>query len=209
MVSKKQKWIFNICPYISVLPTPFSSKLVFLCTRHKAARLWLALLNMSAVFSGHLPERMLGAWRPGSEGDWSLCHPSQELPLSWCIIEPLNQLPPSLSPPSFLSRVENGSQSQRKKIETEIDREVKVTSLSFSYLHLRCYGLLLYKRTAKDGEVKGLVWALVSGFNCPLCQIGDNKQFEALSSLRSSFLSLPPARGEATQRTLKQDVSGR
>lgn len=25
----------------------------------------------------------------------------------------------------------------------------------------------------------GFVWALVSGFNCPLCQIGDNKQFEA------------------------------
>lgn len=51
-------------------------------------------LNMSAGFSGHLPERMLGAWRPGSEGDWCLCHPSQELPLSWCIIEPLNQLLP-------------------------------------------------------------------------------------------------------------------
>lgn len=56
--------------------------------------------------------------------------------------------------------------------------------------------------------VKGLVWALVSGFNCPLCQIGDNKQFEALSCFCSSLPSLlPPARGEATDRTLKQDVS--
>lgn len=69
-MSEKQKWIFNICPYISVLPTPFSFKLALLCTQHKAARLRLALLNMSAGFSGHLPERMLGAWRPGSEGDW-------------------------------------------------------------------------------------------------------------------------------------------
>lgn len=52
-------------------------------------------------------------------------------------------------------------------------------------------------------------WALVSGFNCPLCQIGDNKQFEALSCLCSSLLSLLPAWGEATDRTLKQDVSVR
>lgn len=81
---------------------------------------------------------MLGVWRPGSEGDWCLCHPSRELPLSWCIMEPLNQLPPSLSPPSFLSRMEKGSQKwKKKKGEAEIDREVKVTSLSFSYLHLR------------------------------------------------------------------------
>lgn len=82
-MSEKQKWIFNICPYISVLPTPLSVKLATgLCTRHKATQLRLALLNMSAGFSGHLPERMTGAWRPGSEGDWCLCHPSQELPLS-------------------------------------------------------------------------------------------------------------------------------
>lgn len=49
----------------------------------------------------------------------------------------------------------------------------------------------------------------MSGFNCPLCQIGDNKQFEALSCLCSALLSLPPALGEATDRTLKQDVSVR
>lgn len=53
------------------------------------------------------------------------------------------------------------------------------------------------------------MWALVSGFNCPLCQIGDNKQFEALSGHRSSLLSPLLARGEATDRTLKQDVSVR
>lgn len=64
-------------------------------------------------------------------------------------------------------------------------------------------------RTTMDGRVKGLVWALVSGFNCPLCQIGDNKQFEALSCPRSSLPPLPPAWGEATDRTLKQDVSVR
>lgn len=46
------------------------------------------------------------------------------------------------------------------------------------------------------------MWALVSGFNCPLCQIGDNKRFEA--RVLSAFL--PP---EATDRTLKQDVSVR
>lgn len=34
-----------------------------------------------------------------------------------------------------------------------------------------------------DGRVKALAGALVSGFNCPLCPIGDNKQFEALSCL--------------------------
>lgn len=179
-MSEKQKWIFNTCPYISVLPTPLSFKLAFLCTRHKAARLWLALLNMSAGFSGHLPERMLGAWRPGSEGDWRLCHPSQELPLSWYIIEPLNQLPPSLSPPSFLSRTENGSQAQEKK---ETDKEVKVTSLSFCYLHFRSYGLVLLNRTTTDRGGRARIWALVSGFYCPLCQIGDNKQFEALFCL--------------------------
>ncbi|KAF0038895.1 hypothetical protein F2P81_009379 [Scophthalmus maximus] len=60
-------------------------------------------------------------------------------------------------------------------------------------------------------EVKGLVWALVSGFNCPLCQIGDNKPFEALSCPPPPppILSLPPARGAATDRTLKQDASVR
>lgn len=60
-----------------------------------------------------------------------------------------------------------------------------------------------------DGKAKGLVWALVSGFNCPLCQIGDNKQFEALSCRCSSLLSLPSACIESTDRTLKQDVSVR
>lgn len=54
-----------------------------------------------------------------------------------------------------------------------------------------------------DGRAKGLVWALVSGLNCPLCQIGDNKQ-----SVRPSRLP-PPARGEATDGTLKQDASVR
>lgn len=63
---------------------------------------------------------------------------------------------------------------------------------------------MLRNTTTMDGKVEGLVPALVSGFNCPLCQIGDNKQFEALSCLRSSLLSLPPAWGEATDRTLKQ-----
>lgn len=58
-----------------------------------------------------------------------------------------------------------------------------------------------------DGRVKRLAWALVSGSNCPLCQIGDNKQFETLSYRCPSFL--PPAWGEATDKTLKQDVSVR
>lgn len=74
-----------------------------------------------------------------------LCHPSLELPLSWCIIEPLNQLPLSLSPSSFPVRDRaseprpKGKKEKKKKRET--DREVKVTSLSLCYLHLRCYGI--------------------------------------------------------------------
>lgn len=159
-------------------------------------------LNMSAGFSGHLPERMLWAWRPGSEGDWCLCHPSQQLPLSWCIIEPLNQLFSSLSPAAQLSTM---VRTKKKKKQRGTDRGVKVTSLFFSYLHLRCYGLALPNRTTMDGEAEGLVWALVSGFNCPLCQIGDNKQFEALSCHCLS----PPAYSEAADRTLKPDVSVR
>lgn len=49
-----------------------------------------------------------------------------------------------------------------------------------------------------DGKVKGLVWALVSGFNCPLCQIGDNKQFEApvLSPLLFSIAAACSGRGD-------------
>lgn len=49
------------------------------------------------------------------------------------------------------------------------------------------------------------MWAFVSGFNCPLCQIGDNKQFEALSGRRSSLSS--GARRRQTGGTLKSDVS--
>lgn len=45
---------------------------------------------------------------------------------------------------------------EKRKIERETDREVKVTSVFFSYLHLRCYGLVLHKRTTLDGRVKGL-----------------------------------------------------
>lgn len=56
-----------------------------------------------------------------------------------------------------------------------------------------------------DGEAEGLVCALMSDFNCPLCQIGDNKQFEALSCHCLS----PPAFSEAADRTLKPDVSVR
>lgn len=47
------------------------------------------------------------------------------------------------------------------------------------------------------------------GFNCPLCQIGDNKQCEALPCLRSALLWLLPVWGEASDRTLKQDVAVR
>lgn len=118
---------------------------------------------MSAGFSGHLPERMLGAWRPGgSEGDWCLCHPSRELPLSWCIIEPLNQFPPrSLSPPSFLSRGGGGGGSQKKR-KGRLTREVKVTSLFFSYLHLSeggaCVGLF---------TVHGVKWVMTSSLKPP------------------------------------------
>lgn len=138
-------------------------------------------LNMSAGFSGHLPERMLGAWRPGSEGDWSLCHPSQELPLSWCIIEPLNQLLPHCHHLPNCPGWKMGAKRKKTK-QRETDREVKVMSLLVSYLHLRCYGLVLCNRTTIDGnQHKRLVWVPVSGFNCPLCQIGDNNQFEALS----------------------------
>lgn len=95
--------------------------------------------------------------------------------------------------------------TKKKTKQKETDRGVKVTSLFFSYLHLRCYGLALPNRTTMDGEAEGLVWALVSGFNCPLCQIGDNKQFEALSCHCLS----PPAFSEAADRTLKPDVSVR
>lgn len=91
-----------------------------------------------------------------------------------------------------------------KKKQRETDRGVKVTSL-FSYLHLRCYGLALPNRTT----VEGLVWALMSGFNCPLCQIGDNKQFEALSCHCLSPPLSPPAFSEAADGTLKPDVSVR
>lgn len=77
-----------------------------------------------------------------------------------------------------------------------------MTSLCFYYLHLRWDGLALPNRTTMDGEAEGLVWALMSGFNCPLCQIGDNKQFEALSCHCLS----PPAFSEAADRTLKPDV---
>ncbi|TWW66294.1 AP-3 complex subunit beta-1 [Takifugu flavidus] len=51
--------------------------------------------------------------------------------------------------------------------------------------------------------------ALVSGFNCPLCQIGDNKQFEALSRHCLSPPTAAPAFSEAADRTLKLDVSVR
>lgn len=109
---------------------------------------------MSARFSGHLPERMLGTLRPGSEGDLYLCHPSQELPLSWCIIEPLNQLPRLLSPPSFLSRVE--TVPTPPKIQTrQTDKGVKVTLLFFSYLHLRCYGIAVHNTGQQQ---KGRRW---------------------------------------------------
>lgn len=99
---------FSIYTHTSLLTTFFLNCPSYAHGTRLPARRAL-FLNMSAGFSGHLPERMLGAWRPGSEGDWCLCHPSRELPLSWCVIEPLNQLPRSLSPPlypsAFLSRV--------------------------------------------------------------------------------------------------------
>lgn len=60
-----------------------------------------------------------------------------------------------------------------------------------------------------DGEAAGLMWVLVSGFNCPLCQIGDNKQFEALSCHCLSPPPPPPALSEVADRTLKPDVSVR
>lgn len=105
--------------------------------------------------------------------------------------------------------MENGAKGEKKTKKTkqrETDSEVKVTSLLFSYLHLRCYGLVLCNRTTTGGDVERPVSAHVSGFNCPLCQIGDNKQFEALPCRRSSLLWLPPAWGEVSDRTLKQDV---
>lgn len=49
----------------------------------------------------------------------------------------------------------------------------------------------------------------MSGFNCPLCQIGDNKQFEALSCHCLSPPAAPPALSEAADGTLKLDVSVR
>lgn len=49
----------------------------------------------------------------------------------------------------------------------------------------------------------------MSGFNCPLCQIGDNKQFEALSCHCLSPPTAAPVFSEAADRTLKLDVSVR
>lgn len=49
----------------------------------------------------------------------------------------------------------------------------------------------------------------MSGLNCPLCQIGDNKQFEALSCHCLSPPAAAPAFSEAAARTLKLDVSVR
>lgn len=49
----------------------------------------------------------------------------------------------------------------------------------------------------------------MSDFNCPLCQIGDNKQFEALSCHCLSPPTPAPAFSEAADRTLKLDVSVR
>lgn len=101
-----------------------------------------------------------------------------------------------------------GGEWEPKK-ERETDREVKVTSLFCSYLHLRCYGLVLRNRATMDGRAKGLQWALVSDLNCPLCQIGDNKQFEALSCLRPFSCRCRLLGGEVTDRTLKPDASVR
>lgn len=57
--------------------------------------------------------------------------------------------------------------------------------------------------------MKSLCGHSCRGFNCPLCQIGDDKQFDALSSLSSSLSSPPLARSEAMDRTLKRAASVR
>lgn len=50
---------------------------------------------------------------------------------------------------------------KQKQEQRETDSEVKVTSLLFSYLHLRCYGLVLCNRTTTGGDVEGPVSARV------------------------------------------------
>lgn len=145
---------------------------------------------MSAGFSGHLPERMLGAWRPGSEGDWCLCHPSQELPLSWCIIEPLNQLLPHCHLPPNCPGWRMGAKGKKNKKQRETDREVKVTSLFFCYLHLRCYGLVLRNTTTMDGKVEGLVPAL--GHLCQALTVHCVK-LVIISSLKPCPVSVRPS----------------
>ena len=44
---------------------------------------------------------------------------------------------------------------KKKKAGGETDREVKVTSFFFSYLHLRCYELVLLNRTSLDHYMEG------------------------------------------------------
>lgn len=121
-VSEIQKWIFDMWPYISVTPSLTQPRCSPLncppyVRRGQAYPPLLSpfFLSMSAGFSGHLPERMPGAWRPGSEGDWCLCHPSRQLPLSWCIIEPLNQLLPHCHLAYEMSRVQNRSRKKKKQ----------------------------------------------------------------------------------------------
>lgn len=202
-VSEKQEWIFNICPYISVLPAPLSFKLALLCTRHKATWLRLALFEyVSGIFRSFAREDAgsvaSGLWR------WLVSVSSITGASFKLMHNRASQSTSSLIVTSLLP-VRGGEWEPKKERET--DREVKVTSLFSSYLHLRCYGLALRNRATMDGRVKGLLWALVSDFNCPLCQMGDNKQFEALSCLRPFSCRCRLLGGEATDRTLKPDAS--
>lgn len=91
---------FSIClPCMAVHFTAISFPLVLLLFQHEDA--WILLVpfeDVSGIFRSFAREdagnAASGLWR------WlvCLCHPSLELLLSWCIIEPLNQLPRLLSP---------------------------------------------------------------------------------------------------------------
>lgn len=124
-----------------------------------------------------------------------------------------NRAPQSTSS-SLSPRVRNvqGAESQQGKKKTQqskgrLTEESRLHPSLLSYLHMRRYGFVLCNRTTVDGggrrEQSRFVQALVSGLNCPLCQIGDNKQFEALSCLCASLRSAPPTRGRADRQDLE------
>lgn len=115
--------------------------------RAEALPAFLFFPSTSAGFSGHLPARMPA--RSVASGFWRWLPPGaihhRQLPLSWCIIEPLNQLLPHCHHlPVWNVQGANHSERRRwrggdkKQKQRETDRGVKVASPLFSYLHMRC-----------------------------------------------------------------------